>query len=104
LELEKEKSTFHIHKSYPSFWTLTFRCTHQGRFRISLLCSDDANDSRAGPGKELLRHGWVGTCCINESNWAEISEDMNFMYRYYQECTDCAAYMDYVEKDNPYEK
>ncbi|KAH8771413.1 hypothetical protein F5882DRAFT_244662, partial [Hyaloscypha sp. PMI_1271] len=41
-----------------------------------------------------LQHVWVGTCCINKSNGTEISEDMNSMYRYYQECTDCVTYMD----------
>ncbi|KAE9370202.1 hypothetical protein N431DRAFT_426617 [Stipitochalara longipes BDJ] len=59
---------------------------------------------QAAAEKESPKHVWIDTCCIDKSNGAEISEEINSMYRYYQECTVCVAYMDDVENDDPYKE
>jgi len=59
---------------------------------------------QAATEKELTKHVWIDTCCIDKSNGAEISEEINSMYRYYQECTVCVVYMDDVENADPYKK
>ncbi|KAI0163665.1 heterokaryon incompatibility protein-domain-containing protein, partial [Pestalotiopsis sp. NC0098] len=36
---------------------------------------------------------WVDTCCIDKSNSAELSEEINSMYRYYQDAHVCYAFL-----------
>ncbi|KAI0975174.1 heterokaryon incompatibility protein-domain-containing protein [Xylaria arbuscula] len=39
---------------------------------------------------------WVDTCCIDKASSAELSAAINSMFRYYQESTECYAYLDDV--------
>jgi hypothetical protein len=36
---------------------------------------------------------WIDTCCIDKRSSAELSEAINSMYRWYQDCTICYAYL-----------
>ena len=36
---------------------------------------------------------WIDTCCIDKSSSAELSEAINSMYRWYQDCAVCYAYL-----------
>lgn len=40
-----------------------------------------------------LRHFWVDTCCINKSNQAELSEEINSMFCWYQNAARCYVYL-----------
>ncbi|KAF4909111.1 Vegetative incompatibility protein HET-E-1 [Colletotrichum viniferum] len=46
---------------------------------------------------------WIDTCCIDKSSSAELSEAINSMFRWYQKCGICLAYLAdvYISKDNP---
>jgi hypothetical protein len=43
--------------------------------------------------KDGLHHFWVDTCCIDKSSSAEIAENINSMFRYYQEAAKCYVYL-----------
>ncbi|KAK1774096.1 hypothetical protein QBC45DRAFT_454993 [Copromyces sp. CBS 386.78] len=36
---------------------------------------------------------WIGTCCIDKSSSAELTESINSMYRWYQKAEECYAYL-----------
>ncbi|KAK9413356.1 putative Vegetative incompatibility protein HET-E-1 [Seiridium unicorne] len=40
-----------------------------------------------------LQHFWVDTCCINKTNFTELSEAINSMFRWYQNATRCYVYL-----------
>ncbi|KAI8630794.1 heterokaryon incompatibility protein-domain-containing protein [Xylariaceae sp. FL1651] len=40
-----------------------------------------------------LKYAWVETCCIDKSSSAELSEAINFMFRWYQESGFCVAFL-----------
>ncbi|KAH8669473.1 heterokaryon incompatibility protein-domain-containing protein [Tricladium varicosporioides] len=48
-------------------------------------------------GKQAARDGlqyfWVDTCCINKSNYTELSEAINSMFRWYQNAVKCYVYL-----------
>lgn len=43
--------------------------------------------------RDGLKHFWVDTCCINDSNVIERSEAINSMFRWYQSATKCYVYL-----------
>jgi hypothetical protein len=43
--------------------------------------------------KDGLRYFWVDTCCINKSNYTELSEAINSMFRWYQGAVKCYVYL-----------
>ena len=43
-----------------------------------------------------LEYIWVDTCCIDKSSSAELSEAINSMYRWYERCVYCLAYLNDV--------
>lgn len=43
--------------------------------------------------KDGLHYFWVDTCCIDKSSSAEIAENINSMFRYYQEAAKCYVYL-----------
>ena len=48
---------------------------------------------------------WCDTCCIDKTSSAELSEAINSMYRWYQECALCFAYLaDFPDKVDPFTK
>ncbi|KAF3054854.1 Vegetative incompatibility protein HET-E-1 [Daldinia childiae] len=57
----------------------------QGYEKIVLTC------------KQAKQHGckwaWVDTCCIDKTSSAELSEAINSMYQWYEECAVCYAYL-----------
>jgi len=40
-----------------------------------------------------LTHFWVDSCCINKSNFTELSEAINSMFRWYEEAARCYVYL-----------
>lgn len=42
---------------------------------------------------------WIDTCCIDKRSSAELSEAINSMYRWYQDCGICYAYLADVPND-----
>lgn len=40
-----------------------------------------------------LKYIWIDTCCIDKSNGAELTEELNSMYRYYEESKVCYGYL-----------
>lgn len=36
---------------------------------------------------------WIDTCCIDQTSSAEVAENINSMYRYYEEAAECYAYL-----------
>ncbi len=49
-----------------------------------------------------LRYAWVDTCCIDQTNMAELSESINSMYRWYQRAEDCYAYLADVQSESDF--
>lgn len=39
---------------------------------------------------------WVDTCCVDKTDPAIVSEEINSMFRYYQEAEACYIYLDDV--------
>ncbi|ROW10296.1 hypothetical protein VMCG_02053 [Cytospora schulzeri] len=40
-----------------------------------------------------LEYVWIDTCCINKSSSAELTEAINSMFRWYERCELCIAYL-----------
>src|SRR5271168_5226162 len=40
-----------------------------------------------------LQYFWVDTCCINKANYAELSQAINSMFRWYHNATRCYVYL-----------
>jgi hypothetical protein len=40
-----------------------------------------------------LQYFWVDTCCINRANYAELSQAINSMFRWYRNSTRCYIYL-----------
>ncbi|KAI2467371.1 HET-domain-containing protein [Annulohypoxylon bovei var. microspora] len=40
-----------------------------------------------------LKYVWIDTCCIDQSNSAELQESINSMYRYYANANECYVYL-----------
>lgn len=54
-----------------------------------------------------VNHFWIDTCCIDKSNFTELSEAINSMFRWYRRSARCYVYMPDVriegfEKDKEY--
>jgi hypothetical protein len=43
--------------------------------------------------RDELRYFWVDTCCINSSNYTELSEALNSMFRWYRDASKCYVYL-----------
>jgi hypothetical protein len=43
--------------------------------------------------RDGLQHFWVDTCCINKSDYTELSEAINSMFRWYRDSKKCYAYL-----------
>jgi hypothetical protein len=43
--------------------------------------------------RDGLRHFWVDTCCINKSDYTELSEAINSMFRWYRDANKCYVYL-----------
>lgn len=50
--------------------------------------------------RDGLRHFWVDTCCINKSNYTELSEAINSMFHWYRDATKCYVYLSDVSTPN----
>jgi len=51
-----------------------------------------------------LQYFWVDTCCIDQSNKAELDEAINSMFRWYQNADLCYAYLSDVSISGPPQK
>ncbi len=40
-----------------------------------------------------LRYLWVDTCCVDQSNSAELGRSINSMFRWYKESGECFVYL-----------
>jgi Heterokaryon incompatibility protein (HET) len=40
-----------------------------------------------------LEYFWIDTCCINKANYAELSQAINSMFRWYRNATRCYVYL-----------
>lgn len=45
------------------------------------------------PEEPEITHIWIDSCCIDQTNPAELSMSINSMYRWYQEATVCLVYL-----------
>src|SRR6266536_1876480 len=54
----------------------------------------------AQAARDGLRYSWVDTCCINKTNFTELSEAINSMFRWYREATRCYVYLSDVPDPN----
>ncbi|KAF2184953.1 hypothetical protein K469DRAFT_167799 [Zopfia rhizophila CBS 207.26] len=43
--------------------------------------------------RDGLRYFWVDTCCIDKSNYGELREALNSMFRWYQNAVKCYVYL-----------
>jgi hypothetical protein len=62
-----------------------------GYQKIQACCNQAASDG--------FEYAWVDTCCIDKRSSAELSEAINSMYRWYQDCAVCYAYLADVPND-----
>lgn len=67
----------------------------QGYKKIKACCAQAASD-----GFDAV---WIDTCCIDKRSSAELSEAINSMYRWYQDCTVCYVYLADVSSDDSIE-
>ena len=47
-----------------------------------------------------LKHFWVDTCCIDKSSSAEVSENINSMFKFYSNASKCYVYLSDVSKSS----
>jgi hypothetical protein len=50
------------------------------------FCEEQAN-------RDGLQYFWADTCCINKSNFSELSQAINSMFRWYRNATRCYVYL-----------
>ncbi|OCL08629.1 HET-domain-containing protein [Glonium stellatum] len=51
--------------------------------------------------RDELKWAWVDTCCIDQSNSAELSKSINSMFRFYSRAKLCYAYLADISSDDP---
>lgn len=51
--------------------------------------------------RDGLKYFWVDTCSINKSDFTELSEAINSMFRWYRDSTRCYVYLSDVPYDRP---
>jgi hypothetical protein len=56
-----------------------------GYKKIEACCAQAARDG--------FEYVWIDTCCIDKRSSAELSEAINSMYQWYQDCAVCYAYL-----------
>jgi hypothetical protein len=61
----------------------------KGFHKIELCCRQALEDGFAW--------AWVDTCCIDKTSSAELSETINSMYAYYDQCMVCYAYLSDID-------
>lgn len=50
--------------------------------------------------RDGLEYAWIDTCCIDKRNFAEVSEAINSMFRWYTEAHVCYAYLADVDSED----
>jgi hypothetical protein len=55
-------------------------------YRKIQFCSEQAK-------KDGLQYFWVDSCCIDKSSSAELSQDINSMFRWYKNAANCYVYL-----------
>jgi hypothetical protein len=58
-------------------------------YRKVLFCSQQAT-------RDNLEYFWADTCCIDKSNYTELTEAITSMFRWYQNATKCYVYLEDV--------
>ncbi|KAK9425006.1 putative HET-domain-containing [Seiridium unicorne] len=66
------------------------RESHSGWSKIKRCCSRAAAD-----GHEYV---WTDTCCIDKSGISELSEAINYMFRWYEQAETCYAFLEDVPR------
>lgn len=71
----------------PTFEHLT-DSTGKGKlgYRKLRFCGEQAR-------QDGLQYFWVDTCCIHKAKYAELSQAINFMFRWYRNATRCYVYL-----------
>lgn len=80
-----------------------------GKEEVTLAdLKDDTGKNKAGYNKiqfcgeqarrDDLEYFWVDTCCIDDSNNAELTEAINSMFRWYQKADKCYVYLSDVSR------
>ncbi|EHK46048.1 hypothetical protein TRIATDRAFT_292246 [Trichoderma atroviride IMI 206040] len=55
--------------------------------------------------KDGIGYAWIDTCCIDKTNFVELSEAINSMFRWYRQAAICYAFLsDVPSNENPQEK
>ncbi|CZR65200.1 related to kinesin light chain 1 [Phialocephala subalpina] len=65
--------------------TQSVRKSKAGYKKIQFCAEQAARDG--------LQHFWVDTCCINKSDYTELSEAINSMFRWYRDANKCYVYL-----------
>ncbi|KAL5400366.1 hypothetical protein PMIN04_013204, partial [Paraphaeosphaeria minitans] len=63
-------------------------------YRKIQLCAEQAV-------QDGLEYFWVDTCCIDKENYAELSQAINSMFRWYRDAARCYVYLSDVYKAPP---
>ncbi|EFX04051.1 beta transducin-like protein het-e4s [Grosmannia clavigera kw1407] len=58
----------------------------QAGYRKILFCAEQAR-------RDNISYFWIDTCCIDKASSAELTENINCMYEYYQNAVHCYAYL-----------
>jgi hypothetical protein len=59
--------------------------TKAGHVKVQRCCAQAASGG--------FEYVWIGTCCIEKMNSAELSEAINSMFRWYRDAVECFAYL-----------
>ena len=65
--------------------------TKKTGYRKIQFCGEQA-------ARDGLQHIWVDTCCINKSDYTELSEAINSMFSWYRDAAKCYVYLSDVSK------
>jgi hypothetical protein len=100
---------FFPEKEAPPFAILSHTWSTNADDEVKLQdIKDDAYANKTGSQKLLfcskranhdgLEYVWVDTCCIDQTNLAELTESINSMFRWYQKAAKCYVYLSNVSR------
>jgi hypothetical protein len=59
---------------------------HKAGYEKIRFCGEQAR-------QDGLQYFWIDTCCINKANYAELSQAINSMFRWYRDASRCYVYL-----------
>lgn len=74
----------------------TGRARYKEGYKKIDFCCEQALQHEDTNGSEIL-HVWVDTCCIDKTNFTELSEAINSMYQWYRDAAVCYVFLEDVQ-------